>query len=58
MKYWQLTRYILFEIDSWGWHLLPTIEVNLVGNNHRVYNILIRFLCFSLVIDVDEDSVC
>ncbi len=45
-----------FEIDTYKWIFPLSIIVNLVGNNHRIYNIIIGFLCFRLVLCVDEDA--
>lgn len=47
---------IEFEKDIHKWVLPISLELNLVGNNHRPYNIIISFLCFSLIICIDEDA--
>ena len=44
-----------FEIDRWKWTFPLTIELNLVGNNSRTYNIIVSFLCFHIVFPIDED---
>ena len=50
------SKMISFEIDTYKWILPVSITVNLVGNNHRVYNVIISFLCFHLIVCVDEDA--
>ena len=50
------SKIISFEIDTYKWILPLSVNVNLVGNNHRVYNIIISFLCFHLIVCVDEDA--
>ena len=45
-----------FEIDTYKWIFPLSIIVNLVGTNHRIYNIIIGFLCFRLVFCIDEDA--
>ena len=47
---------IKFDADFHRWVLPISLELNLVGNNHRPYNLIISFLCFSLVICIDEDA--
>lgn len=47
---------IKFEIDLHQWVLPISVTLNLVGNNHRPYNIIISFLCFSLIFCIDEDA--
>ena len=47
---------IEFEIDIHKWILPISLELNLVGNNHRPYNLIISFLCFSLIVCIDEDA--
>lgn len=47
---------IKFEKDIHKWILPILLELNLVGNNHRPYNLIISFLCFSLIICIDEDA--
>ena len=49
---------IEFEIDIDKWIFPLSVIVNLVGNNHRVYNVIISFLCFHLIVCVDEDARC
>ena len=41
---------IKFDVDIGTWIFPMTLELNLVGNNHRPYNFMVRFLCFSLII--------
>ena len=38
------------------WILIPTIRVSFVGNNHRLWSIGIKFLCFELIYCIDKDS--
>lgn len=45
-----------FEIDIDKWIFPVSVIVNLVGNDHRIYNIIIGFLCFKLVLCIDEDA--
>lgn len=45
---------IKFDIDTYQWFFPLSVIVNLVGNNHRIYNIIISFLCFKLVLCIDE----
>lgn len=47
---------IKFEIDLDKWVLPLSVNITLVGNNHRIYNIIISFLCFHLIVCVDEDA--
>lgn len=47
---------IKFYTELHTWILIPTIRVSLVGNNHRLWSIGIKFLCFELIFCIDEDS--
>lgn len=47
---------IKFYADMHRWVLPISLEINLVGNNHRPYNLAISFLCFSLIVCIDEDA--
>lgn len=47
---------IKFDVDIHKWILPIALELNLVGNNHRPYNFMVRFLCFSLIVCIDEDA--
>lgn len=47
---------IKFDVDMHRWILPISLELNLVENNHRPYNFIISFLCFSLIICIDEDA--
>lgn len=49
-------KIIKFFTDMDKWVFPMSIELNLVGNNHRPYNVTINFLCFSLVFCIDEDA--
>ena len=46
----------MFNVDIHKWRFPISLELNLVGNNHRPYNLIISFLCFSLIICIDEDT--
>lgn len=47
---------VKFKIDTYQWIFPISVIVNLVGNNHRVYSIIIGFLCFKLILCIDEDA--
>ena len=47
---------IKFFIDVDDWVFPISINLKLVGNDHRPYCLLISFLCFTLNIGIDEDS--
>lgn len=47
---------IKFYTDMDKWVLPISLQLNLVGNNHRPYNLIISFLCFSLIVCIDEDA--
>ena len=47
---------IKFDVDIQTWILPISLQINLVGNNHRPYSLMIRFLCFSLIFCIDEDA--
>ncbi len=47
---------IKFDADVHRWILPVSLELNLVGNNYRPYNLMISFLCFSLVVCIDQDA--
>jgi len=47
---------IKFYADTWEWVFPISIQLDLVGNNHRPYTFKIMFLCFTLVFCIDEDS--
>lgn len=49
-------RLIKFNIDVYQWVFPISIELNLVGNNYRPYNLIIKLLCFNLIICIDEDT--
>lgn len=50
------SKIVHFEIDIHKWILPLSLTVNLVGNNHRIYNVILSFLCFHLVVCIDEDA--
>lgn len=45
-----------FDINMHQWTFPLSVIVNLVGNNHRIYNIIMGFLCFRIVFCIDEDA--
>lgn len=47
---------IKFDVDMHRWILPISLELNLVGNNHRPYNFIVSFLCFSLIVCIDENA--
>ena len=47
---------IKFFIDTYDLVFPISINLKLVGNDHRPYCLLISFLCFTLNIGIDEDS--
>ena len=56
--YWfRLSKRFLFEIDRHEWVFPICFRVMLVGNDDRVNVAEIRFLCFALILLVDEDTV-
>lgn len=44
-----------FNIDTYKWTFPISLELNLVGNNRRPYNLIISFLCFQVIFCIDED---
>ena len=49
-------RRIKFDINLWYWTFPIAFRLTLVGNNKRPYTFSIDFLCFRLIICIDEDS--
>ena len=43
-----------FDIDDWVFPLC--FRYTMVGNRHRPWTFKVEFLCFALVICIDEDS--
>lgn len=48
-------RRIRFIFDTDDWYFPLSVRVLLCGNNHRPYNIRFSFLCFAIVICIDEE---
>lgn len=57
MKLFHLSKRVQLEVDTYNWSLLPTIHAILYGNRHKLYLLSIMFLCFTLYIDICEDSI-
>ena len=45
-----------WQIDITQWYFPLCIKYSTVGNDHRPWTIQISFLCFNLIICIDEDS--
>ena len=56
--YWfRLSKRFLFEIDFHEWVFPFCFRLMLVGNDNRVNVVEMRFLCFALILLVDEYTV-
>lgn len=47
---------VILEYDTTNWYFPICFHYTTVGNNHRPWTFQINFLCFSLIICIDEDS--
>ena len=51
-----ITKRIFWHIDISDWVFPIAFNLTCCGNNNRPYNFMIKFLCFSLIYGIDEDS--
>lgn len=46
---------LIFDYDLTTWVFPLSFTLNLCGNDYRPWNLMLNFLCFQLVICIDED---
>lgn len=47
---------IKFDIDTTQWYFPICIHYQTVGNDRRPWTVQVKFLCFSFILCIDEDS--